>query len=77
MALWADAGGAEGHRRVDLDVQELSAAQVPVALLFAGVDRGQVDSALTCECSGSEPVTMVPDNAANRPAPCPPSGAGR
>ncbi len=42
----ADACGAEGHRRVDLDVQELSRAQVRVALLEIS------------ECTGS--IVQVP-----------------
>src|SRR5512146_1500144 len=38
-----DAGGDEGHRRVLLHLEEVGAADVSVALLLAGVDRGQVN----------------------------------
>ena len=38
-----EGGGREGHRRVLLDLEEVGAADVRVALLLAGVDRGQVN----------------------------------
>src|SRR6202012_2130164 len=36
-------GGGEGHRRVLLDLEEVGAADVRVALLLAGVDRVEVN----------------------------------
>ena len=43
VVLEADAGGAEGHVRVVLDVEEVGGADVRVTLLLTGVDRAQVD----------------------------------
>ena len=42
-AVGADAGGAEGHRGVLLDVEEVLAADVVVPGLVPGVHRAEVD----------------------------------
>src|SRR3954451_2403897 len=42
-AVGAHRGGPEGHLRVVLDVEEVGGADVRVALLLAGVDRGELD----------------------------------
>jgi hypothetical protein len=39
----ADAGGAEGHRRVGVGLEEVGRAEVVVALGVVGVDGGQLD----------------------------------
>ena len=46
LAVGPDAGGAEGHLRVGVDIEEVAAAQVPVALVVAGRDGRQVDLGL-------------------------------
>src|SRR5665213_325158 len=43
VAVLADAGGAVGHRGVGLDLEEVGAADVVVALGVAGVDRVELD----------------------------------
>jgi len=44
LSVCADAGGAEGERRVGLDLEEVLAADMVVALLVVGVERRrQVD----------------------------------
>src|SRR5205814_2207118 len=43
VAVVPDAGGAEGHHLVGIDVEEVGAADVVVTIRVAGVDRAEVD----------------------------------
>jgi len=52
---------------VRLDLKEVGAANVRVALLLASADSGQVTVAVTDDASGFSAVIIVPSNLSKRP----------
>ena len=62
-----DAGRAERHRRVVLDVEEVVRAQVVVAALVAGVDRGHLHDGGDRRVQRVVLVTMSAVKSVNRP----------
>jgi hypothetical protein len=57
----------EGPLGVGVDVEEVAAAQVGVALVLAGAHAAGADGDLTDESSGTSATVMVPSTSSKRP----------